>query len=260
MAEIRFSKWQGTGNDFIIMDNRDGAFNDLGQSNIEQLCDRRFGIGADGLMFLNNNDIYDFSMQYFNSDGLEAEMCGNGGRCMVGFAWHLGIIRKETRFLAKDGVHKGRVLGENNYMIQMIDLIEFKKLTDSYFLNTGVPHVVKFVDDLNNLNVVEEGSAIRYSEQFRPEGTNVNFVSFADGIVKMRTYERGVENETLSCGTGAVASAIASYLHMGLKETSISCHVPGGQLDISCNKSEKGFTDIYLKGPAKMVFEGTIDI
>jgi diaminopimelate epimerase len=259
MKETRFYKWQGTGNDFIILDNRDNSLDDLDEKTIKSLCNRRFGIGADGLMTLNHNPIYDFSMNYFNADGIEAEMCGNGGRCMIGFANQLGIIREETRFAARDGLHRGKVLGNDRYLLQMIDLKAFRKATDYYFLNTGVPHVVKFVEDVDSFDVYNEGKKLRYSDEFSPSGTNVNFVEFSDVGIKIRTYERGVEDETLSCGTGAVASAIAAYLEKDLNNKKISCRVPGGQLFVRFDRKDTGeFSNIYLEGPAVQVFEGTV--
>ena len=261
MENIRFYKWQGTGNDFIILDNRDNKYDDLRADTIKHLCHRNFGIGADGLMILNNHPVYDFGMQYFNADGIEAEMCGNGARCMIGFAYQLGIIAEETRFMAHDGIHVGRVLGKDNYQIQMIEVEEIKKTDDYYFLNTGVPHVVIFSDDIEKIKVREKGSHIRYSPDFAPDGTNVNFVHLVKDILHMRTYERGVENETLSCGTGAVASAIAAYLETGQKQTSFTCKVPGGELMVKFeHKNSLTFSNILLEGPAQQVFNGNITI
>ncbi len=261
MTALKFYKWQGAGNDFVILDNRDEKIGKPTAETIISLCDRRFGIGADGLMILNNNQIYDFSMSYYNSDGIEAEMCGNGGRCMIGFANYLGIISEETRFMAKDGLHKGMVLEDNKYLIQMIDLKEFRKTDKYYYLNTGVPHVVKFVDNIESIDVVNEGKKIRYSKEFEPSGTNVNFVQKYDSGIKIRTYERGVENETKACGTGAVASAIASHLEFGLQSKTIKCLVPGGELTVSFDRNKSGeFLNIFLEGPAHHVFTGEITI
>ncbi len=261
MEEIRFYKWQGTGNDFIILDMRDKKIGEPSSAIIKNICDRHFGVGADGLMILNNHPVYDFRMQYFNADGIEAEMCGNGARCMIGFAHQLGIIAEETLFIAHDGIHIGRVLGQDIYQIQMIDVEEIKKTDDYYFLNTGVPHVVLFVDDVAKVNVQEKGSHIRYSPDFAPDGTNVNFVHLANDILYMRTYERGVENETLSCGTGAVASAIAAYLETDQKQTSFICKVPGGELKVKFDhKGSLLFSNILLEGPAQQVFNGNITI
>jgi diaminopimelate epimerase len=261
MADMKFYKWQGTGNDFVILDNREEKLTEPSSDMIKYLCDRRYGIGADGLMVLNNNPIYDFSMQYFNSDGLEAEMCGNGGRCMIGFAHQLGIIGDDTRFMAFDGLHVGRVLGDDKYLLQMIDLNEFRKTDNYYFLNTGVPHVVKFVNKVDKIDVLKKGRKIRNNKDFEPAGTNVNFVQkFGKGI-KIRTYERGVENETLSCGTGAVASAIAAYLEFGLEKKQIKCLVPGGELLVRFERNKSGeFSNISLEGPAKQVYSGEISL
>lgn len=259
MAEIQFSKWQGTGNDFVILDNRDMKIGEPTTDTIKSLCDRRFGIGADGLMILNSDPFYDFSMQYFNADGIEAEMCGNGARCMIGFTHQLGIIGDETKFMARDGVHVGRVLREDYYQIQMIDLKEIRKTPDYYFLNTGVPHVVVFIEDVDKINVPEEGRLIRNNGAFAPAGTNVNFVQMRDKALKIRTYERGVENETLSCGTGAVASAIAACLEHRLEQNSIICQVQGGELKVKFNHTKANeFSNIFLEGPAEYVFEGIV--
>ncbi len=259
MTDIHFSKWQGTGNDFIILDGRTKQFGNLSEEIIKKLCDRHFGIGADGLMILMNHPDLDFKMMYFNADGIEAEMCGNGARCMIGFAYQLGIIAEKTSFMAYDGIHAGRVLGEDKYQIKMIDVKEFKKADKHYFLNTGVPHLIVFIDDVDKVNMVEEGRMYRHSPEFSPEGTNVNFVQLVGNTIKMRTYERGVENETLSCGTGAVASAIATYLETNKKQTSFTCKVPGGQLKVTFEHLSSGkFCNIFLEGPAKQVFEGIL--
>ena len=261
MTDIKFSKWQGTGNDFIILDNRDNQYDTLPAETIKYLCHRNFGIGADGLIKLEIHPQYDFSMKYYNADGNEAEMCGNGARCIIGFAYELGIIENETQFMASDGIHEGEVVDNNLYQVKMIDVEDFRKSDDYYFLNTGVPHAVIFTDDIIKAKIVETGRKIRNSSEFAPEGTNVNFVQIDNNNIKLRTYERGVENETLSCGTGAVASAIAASLENGQKQTDFNCQVLGGILNVSFEfKGSGAFKNIFLQGPAYQVFEGTLRV
>lgn len=261
MNLIKFNKWHGTGNDFIITDNREKDNTIYSETMIKKLCNRHFGIGADGFMILDEHPEYDFEMKYYNSDGNEAEMCGNGARCMIGFAHQLGIIGNETRFMARDGFHEGSVLGTDRYRIRMIDVKELRITKDYYSLNTGVPHVVIFTSDIEKVNVREEGKLIRYSREFGPGGTNVNFVMLQDNQLFLRTYERGVEDETLSCGTGAVASAIAAYIATAKNKTGWNCLVPGGELFVQFEeKNDASFGNIFLEGPAVKVFEGIIEI
>ncbi|MFW6101370.1 MAG: diaminopimelate epimerase, partial [Bacteroidota bacterium] len=206
-----FHKYHGAGNDFIIINNRQGVF-PPDKNVIKRLCRRRFGIGADGLMFLETSAEADFYMRYFNSDGNESTMCGNGGRCIVSFAYDQGLIDKKTRFLASDGPHEAVIRDDNLVALKMQDVERVKTLGEHYFVDTGSPHYVRFVDDPEQVNVYEEGRKIRYNSQFSETGVNVNFVSLEEGDqIAIRTYERGVENETLACGTGAVASAISAY-------------------------------------------------
>ncbi|MCK5821283.1 MAG: diaminopimelate epimerase [Bacteroidales bacterium] len=261
MGELQFQKWQATGNDFVIIDNRDGILTNLSSDWISRICDRNFGVGADGFMYIQNHNECDFEMKYFNSDGLEAEMCGNGARSIIGFAKSLGIIDRTTSFQAIDGIHRGWVLQADHYRIKMVDVTAIKKDAHGIFLNTGVPHLVIFTKFTDQLNVFEQGRKIRYSKKYEPGGTNVNFISFDGNSIMMRTYERGVENETLSCGTGAVASAIAlEYLHNNGMST-YEIKVPGGILKVSFKKISKDhFQEIFLEGEAKMVFKGTIKL
>jgi len=261
MANIEFSKWQGAGNDFILIDNRDNQYDDLDMELIKYLCHRNFGIGADGLIMLGVDPESDFSMQYFNADGKEAEMCGNGARCIIGFASQLGIIEDETHFTARDGIHKGQVMGNDVYQIKMIDVKGISKTDDYYFLNTGVPHVVVLTDQISKVKTLELGSMIRNSEEFAPRGTNVNFVQIDKDKIILRTYERGVENETLACGTGAVASAIVASFESGGKQTSFDCMVLGGKLRVSFETyGSDTYKNIILEGPARCVFEGEIRV
>ncbi|MGM0498290.1 MAG: diaminopimelate epimerase [Bacteroidota bacterium] len=216
--KVQFYKYHGAGNDFILIDNRENVIGPNPRL-VEQLCNRRFGIGADGLMLLENSEKADFSMRYFNSDGYEASMCGNGGRCIASFVWEKGLISKETEFVASDGLHKAKILDKGIVALKMNDVENVRKIGEHYFLDTGSPHYVLFVDDINKSRVQEEGKRIRYDASVSKYGTNVDFVQIVDeDEITIRTYERGVENETLACGTGAVASAISTHL---LKETDI---------------------------------------
>jgi diaminopimelate epimerase len=258
---ISFTKYHGTGNDFILYDNRKNDFPLDNHELINKLCHRRFGIGADGLICLQNHSEYDFEMSYFNADGLEGSMCGNGGRCVVQFAKDLGIIQNDNcQFKAVDGVHKAHFEGDQiSLAMQSVPLIE--EYDSYYFLDTGSPHVVKEVAHLEEINVVEEGQKIRYDEENFPKGTNVNFIEFLDARhIKIRTYERGVEDETWSCGTGAVASAIITSILKPFSDKDYRIHVQanGGDLVVHFAKTKKGFENILLQGPATKVFDGTI--
>jgi len=254
--KINFHKYQGTGNDFIMIDNRLSWFPLDNVALINAMCDRRFGIGADGLILLENDPEHDFKMTYYNSDGNQSTMCGNGGRCIVQFAHDLGVIENETTFSAIDGLHHAKII-ENEVSLQMIDVEKIDLNQDgSVFLNTGSPHHVQIVDDVVAFPIYDFGKKIRYSEQYAPVGTNVNVVEKIDNGFKMRTYERGVENETLSCGTGATAVAIAMYHLKETNNTSIPLLVSGGKLTVSFEEKNSCFYNIYLKGAAQFVFQG----
>ncbi|MGN6601949.1 MAG: diaminopimelate epimerase, partial [Ginsengibacter sp.] len=207
--KIKFYKYQGAGNDFILIDNREKISHEFTVQHIKKMCDRHFGIGADGLMLLNNKDGFDFEMIYFNADGNEGSMCGNGGRCIVQFASNMGIKKNEYKFLATDGVHEAKIDLNKEVSLKMNDVTDVDFSMDHYVLDTGSPHYVKFVGDVQDLNVVSDGSKIRNSREFSEKGINVNFVqTLDDDHIFVRTYERGVEDETLSCGTGVTASAL----------------------------------------------------
>ncbi len=258
-----FYKYQGTGNDFIIIDNRNGQFDSNNQQVIRFLCDRRFGVGADGLMLLEGHDSYAFTMRYFNSDGKEATMCGNGGRCIAAFAVHTKVVTnpKAFEFIAIDGVHKASY-SKNIVSLKMTEVDKIVTNPKYLFLDTGSPHYVTFVDDNSSIDVVKKGSEIRYSKEFeKVGGTNVNFVQqIDDNTIKMRTYERGVENETLSCGTGAVASAISTAIKQGYGEK-FNVQIPGGQLQVKFRLDSKMHPhNIWLTGLAEFVFKGEIVI
>jgi diaminopimelate epimerase len=258
--QITFYKYEGTGNDFVMIDNRQNTFPKNNLKLIEKLCNRRFGIGADGLILLENDSETNFKMVYYNSDGNESSMCGNGGRCLVAFAKSLNVIQNSTTFIATDGLHHATIL-ENGYVsLQMKDVDEVK-IEDNYvFLNTGSPHHVVLVEDIENLDVKKNGSKIRYSDLYGKAGSNVNFVKQkTDNHFAIRTYERGVEDETLSCGTGATAVAIAMNAIGKTNSHTIKMDVEGGQLEVSFDKVDDRFINVFLKGPATFVFKGEID-
>ena len=258
MQQLHFYKYQGAGNDFIMVDQREHRY--LQRSDpaiIARLCHRRFGIGADGLILLQNHPEFDFEMVYFNADGGEGSMCGNGGRCIVAFARQLGIIGEQCRFLAVDGPHEARIRPNGWVDLKMSDVKEVEKGAGFYFLNTGSPHYVEFVDALEQTDVLQRGREVRYSERFKTEGTNVNFVAPAEEGIAVATYERGVEDETLSCGTGVTASAIAHYIRQpGQGPQVIPIQTKGGRLEVRFTPMADGFTDVWLCGPAELVFEG----
>lgn len=258
--EIHFFKYQGAGNDFIMVDNRSRVFPKNNVSLIHKLCDRRFGIGADGLILLEPSEKHDFTMVYFNADGKEGSMCGNGGRCIVAFAKKLNMINNKTTFEAADGLHYAEI--ENELVnLQMADVENIEIYDTHAFLNTGSPHHVNFCNVVENLNVREMGSKIRYGAPYFEEGTNVNFVEqISKNLFKVRTYERGVEDETLACGTGVTAVAIAANKSNKTAEEKIYIEVLGGKLEVSFKKEGNSYKNVFLKGPAQFVFEGKITI
>ena len=259
MELLQFYKYQGTGNDFVMIDNRDNVFDPSNLSLVQKLCDRKFGIGADGLILIQNIQGYDFEMIYFNSDGSQS-LCGNGSRCAVNFAKKLGIIGSETYFLAIDGPHEAIVNPNGIVKLKMGDVSAIEAGDDYYFINTGSPHWVQYAQNLQSFDVFTYGKNIRYNERFKENGTNVNFIeNLPNGDLFVRTYERGVENETLSCGTGVTAAALAASTK-GL-QSPIKIKALGGQLEIAFKGSASdGFTDIWLIGPAEEVFKGQVTV
>lgn len=250
-------KYQGTGNDFIILDDRNKHF-PISEKLIKNLCDRRFGIGADGLMLLQKDTKEDFFMCYFNADGNESSMCGNGGRSLVRFAHDLGLITNHTSFNAVDGLHEAQIFPDK-IALGMTNVNQVEKHPNHYFLNTGSPHHVMFVENVESFDVFNQGKKIRYAAPYFEEGANVNFVELIDkNTLFVRTYERGVEDETYSCGTGVTAAAIAAY-EKGIVSNHVSIKTLGGNLEVSFEKEGDLFTDIQLIGPAKFVFKGEID-
>ncbi|MCM1151057.1 MAG: diaminopimelate epimerase [Alistipes sp.] len=261
---IPFFKYEGAGNDFILVDDRRECFRPHPQQ-IARLCDRHFGIGADGLMTLSRSTGADCSMRYYNADGSEGEMCGNGARCFALFAEHLGIGGREKTFDAADGRHKALILRAENSAgdveLGMTDVQEIVCGDGWWFLNTGVPHYVEFVDDPAAVDVIGRGRTIRRDTTRFPQGTNVNFVQIAGpGQLRIRTYERGVENETLACGTGATAAAIVANFARQHDVEAFRVFVPGGELRVRFERTaDRHYTGIRLTGPARRVFEGSFD-
>ena len=256
-----FYKYQGTGNDFIIIDNRDNKFDNINSKQIQKFCDRKFGIGADGLMLMNKKEGYDFEMKYFNADGRTSSMCGNGGRCMIKFAFHMGIHKYTYHFIAVDGEHEAEIDNQNLIRLKMNDVKNIELNNGYAILNTGSPHFVKHVTDIMKVDVVETGREIRESDSFAKEGINVNFVESVDNdTIFVRTYERGVEDETLSCGTGVTASAlIAAHNEKGFNRVEVK--TLGGNLSVEYNKiSDTAFDNIWLCGPAELVFKGEVEL
>jgi diaminopimelate epimerase len=261
MMQLPFYKYQGTGNDFIMIDNRTLGLPKENTEVVKRLCDRRFGIGGDGLIYLQNKEGYDFEMVYFNSDGRESTMCGNGGRCIVRFAHDLGLGDSEFTFLAIDGPHRGRIKADGTVSLQMLDVKTTFHHGEDYVLNTGSPHFVHFVKNVKEFPVASEGRNIRYSDTYQKDGINVNFVeAISKNSIFVRTYERGVEDETLSCGTGVVASSIAFYYHNNLNASDIQVETLGGRLNVTFAMQDRHFTDIWLSGPAVQVFSGETTI
>ncbi len=260
--KIIFSKYQGTGNDFIVVDNRKGAYNGITIPQVKHLCDRRFGIGADGLMLLQERSGYDFEMKYFNADGKEASMCGNGGRCMVKFVYHLGLHREMYKFLAVDGVHEAEIDTDGTVSLRIKDVRTIRKFHNDYIVDTGSPHYIKLVNHVMDMDVYKKGYEIRHSKEFEDEGINVNFVEQTDEPDKIivRTFERGVEDETLSCGTGVTAAALVCY-HNENGFNDVEVKTLGGDLSIEFDRiDDSRFENIWLCGPAEKTFEGTVEI
>lgn len=254
---MEFFKYQGTGNDFVMVDNRNLQF-PKDRVLIEKCCDRRFGIGGDGLILLENHPTLDFKMVYYNSDGRESSMCGNGGRCIIAFANFLEIFKTKTKFEAIDGLHEGEI--KNGLVrLKMSDVAEIKNIDGDFELNTGSPHYLKMVENVENFDVFQNGSAIRNSERYKAEGINVNFVQkIAEDLIFVRTYERGVEDETFSCGTGVTAAALVMLKNSDADAMNIK--TLGGNLKITAEKDGKSFKNIWLEGPAQQVFKGKIKL
>ncbi len=258
--KIEFYKYEGTGNDFIIIDNRDKKLKPNTTDLWKKMCDRHFGIGADGLMLIQSKKGYDFEMVYFNADGNESSMCGNGGRCITHLAKKLGIVKgKSANFIAIDGKHEAEFVDKDIVKLKMNDIKGIEDNKTFYTLNTGSPHYVTFVKNAMRIPVNIDGKTIRNREPFKKEGINVNFVEVSAGNPPLlRTYERGVEAETLSCGTGTVAAALVLAIK-GLVKNNDKCDIQtmGGMLRVWFKVTPKGFKDVWLEGPATFVFKGS---
>ncbi len=258
--ELKFSKYHGAGNDFVMIDNRDGVFGEPTVEKIKKICDRHKGIGADGIILLNDSEGIDFKMRYFNADLGDETMCGNGTRCIVAFARELGIIQNQARFLAHDGAHEADVLPDGNIAVKMADVAFPQKHGEGFVCDTGCPHYVEVRKDIENLDLIPFAQEIRYSQDF-PNGVNVNVIEMKEGAIPMRTYERGVEDETLACGTGAVAVAVtlAKDAPDG-QETEYVLDAKGGTLKIKLTKKDDHFENVWLIGPAEKAFEGIVSL
>ena len=256
--ELVFYKYQGTGNDFVMVDDREQKFDDRDLDLVRQLCDRKFGIGADGLILIRNRPEFDFEMIYFNADGSQS-MCGNGARCAVAFSDFLGIVNGKTRFLAIDGPHEA-IIQEGQVELLMGEVTAFETQDQDHFVNTGSPHHIRMVERVADYPVFEEGRSIRFDSCYAPGGTNVNFIEkLAEDEVFVRTYERGVENETLSCGTGVTAAALVFGTENQINDVKIN--TLGGKLRVKFQGNpQSGFHDVWLIGPAEQVFSGKIKL
>ncbi len=260
--KLIFYKYQGTGNDFVMLDGRSKKFIMPNEQQIKLICDRQFGIGADGMIVITKTKKADFEMLYFNADGKPGSMCGNGGRCTVAFAKYLDIITHNTFFLAYDGLHEAEIDNKGLVKLKMNNVKGIVSKGKDFELNTGSPHYIAFKKNISSLNVFNEGQKIRYNKEYSKDGINVNFVEINDNQLFIRTYERGVENETLSCGTGVTAAAIAyAFLEKKKKIYRVNIYTPGGELMVNFKtKDHDNFTDIYLTGPAIQVYKGQISI
>ncbi len=260
--KTHFYKYHGTGNDFIMIDDRTNKLS-LSKEQVRFLCNRHFGIGGDGLIRIVKKDGFDFEMVYYNSDGNLGSMCGNGGRCAVAFAHYLKLITDETSFLAFDGPHEAIVVSESPMIVKlkMADVFNITKVKGAILMNTGSPHYVTFVKSVKDIDVYSKGKAIRNSIAYKSEGINVNFVEVEDNSIHVRTYERGVEDETLSCGTGVTAAVLAAVFSGKIKNTDeCAVYTPGGKLKVHFNREAGGFDQIWLEGSAVAAFSGSVAI
>lgn len=257
---LPFVKYQGTGNDFIMIDNRSGEWDSLSVSTIQKLCDRRFGIGADGLIKINAVEGYDFEVDYYNSDGSKS-FCGNGARCSVAFAHELGFTAESVSFMAIDGAHEA-LKKDGLVHLKMNDVDKMDDTEKEFILNTGSPHFIHFTENIRDFDIVAYGKQIRYSDKYKQEGINVNAIHQLDAnSFEIRTYERGVEDETLSCGTGVTAAALA----LGKKnrvsgDFEYQVKSQGGDLSVKFTHTGFRFTNIWLIGPAESVFKGEVNV
>lgn len=253
---LQFDKYQGTGNDFIMLDNTNGQHDNLSIAQVQKLCQRKFGIGADGLILLQKHPELDFEMIYFNADGTQS-FCGNGARCAVAYAGKLGLLTSpKTCFLAIDGIHEAW-LCEQEVRLKMSDVGPIESLQDAYVVHTGSPHYILLDDNHTHEHVLEIGRSIRYNDLFRLEGINVNLMAFQEKGIQVATYERGVEDETLSCGTGVTAASLVYALLQQIQEGKVQVQTKGGSLMVEwLMRPDQSFTAVYLTGPTEHVYNG----
>lgn len=256
--QLHFHKFQGTGNDFILIDNRSGFLSELTREFVSKWCNRKFGIGADGMILLNSSTKADFYVDYYNADGSKS-FCGNGARCAVAFGRKCGIEKDSYLFEAIDGMHEAELLTDQRVKLKMGNVTDFKAIDDDWFLHTGSPHYVRFTQDLHAENVVDFGRKIRFSDRFSEFGTNVNLAQLSPSGIHVATYERGVEDETLSCGTGVTAVALIWAKLNGVNQGEQKILTKGGQLSVEWKMESDNFAEVYLIGPAEFVYEGTFE-
>lgn len=256
---VKFSKYQGAGNDFVIINDWQGQLR-LDDTQIAAICDRRYGVGADGCIFIRPHSDADYEMVYHNADGHIGSMCGNGARCAYAFVLETGLGSGKMTFQAYDGLHEAEMHDDATVSVSMRPVVEVQHLDRiNCVLDTGSPHYVRFVGDLKETDVVSQGRGIRYSPMYAERGINVNFVEVTGDVLKMSTYERGVENKTLACGTGATAVAIAYADKHGMKQGPVRILADGGELSVDFRRSKSGFENLVLRGPVSLVFQGTFD-
>ncbi|MFT4678980.1 MAG: diaminopimelate epimerase [Flavobacteriales bacterium] len=256
MLELNFSKYHGAGNDFILINNLDGSI-DLSVDQIQLLCDRNFGIGSDGLILIESCALADYSVNFYNPDGSQS-FCGNGSRCAYRMAMDLKLVSDTCTFLAFDGLHQASSQGKD-VSISMSDVKSIDPYKDGFVVQTGSPHFVKFCQDLDKIKIVQEAHSVRYDDKYKEKGINVNFVLPRNGEIALRTYERGVEAETLACGTGVTAAALVYAMSQDhLREVKV--HAVGGDLKVGFKRMGEGFCDVWLTGPAQHVYHGNIKL
>ncbi len=256
MLKLHFSKYQGAGNDFILIDNRSGT-HQLSTDQIQKLCDRNFGIGSDGLILIEESDSANYFVNFYNPDGSQS-FCGNGSRCAFRMAQRIGLVKKEGSFQAIDGLHQAKSISDD-VSISMSDVAGVDAYKDGFVLQTGSPHFVKFAEEIENIDLVKEAHSIRYDAHYKDKGINVNFVLPESDGIKMRTYERGVEAETLACGTGVTAAALVFALSRDHVEA-VKVQTRGGKLSVNFERAGQGFKKIWLTGPAEHVYDGNIEL
>ena len=255
---VKFNKYQGTGNDFVIIDLTKDDFK-FSQNQIKKICDRKHGIGADGLILISNHNSLSFEMKFFNPDG-STSFCGNGSRCAVLFCFHQGIVQSNCSFMTNDGIHQGQVLEDEKIKISIKSPVIVDKLSNGDFeVNTGSPHYVQVTESLDNIDFNNYCKSIRNNDKYFQDGININLVKIEDDFLDMRTYERGVEDETLSCGSGVTATALAIAYENKI-ENSLLVKTRGGKLKVDFERSENKFGKIFLIGSAKFVFSGDYNL